>query len=121
MQCDQTVTSCGRNGVDNDIGCSGSDKDLVNVIVLIMGVLANCVINVLRGVILIDSHGQRGERALTSGEIVKETDVESAGFVNCGVVVVVLGQEVPVLVRPAIKHIAGRYVVGEVCSKGAAV
>lgn len=121
MQCDQAVTTSGRNSVDNDVGLSGCDEDLVNVVVLITGVLADRVINVLRGVILVDGHGQRGEWALTSGEVVEKTDVVGAGFVDRSVVVIPFGDEVAVLVIPAIKHTAGGHVVGEVCSERTAV
>ena len=56
MQCDHAVTTCGRKGVDNDVGFSGCDEDLVNVVVLVTGVLADGVINVLRGVVFVDGH-----------------------------------------------------------------
>ena len=45
--------------------------------------------------------------AFADGEGVEEADVEGAGLVHGGVVVVVLGQEVAVLVIPAVLHVAG--------------
>ena len=83
--------------------------------------MASGVIDVLRGVVLVDSHSQWGEFAFASGEVIEEADVECAGLVDGGVVVVALGKEVLVLVIPAVLHIAGRYVIGEVCGERTAV
>ena len=83
--------------------------------------MASGVIDVLWGVVLVDSHGQWGEITFASGEVIEEADVEGAGLIDGGVVVVAFGKEVLVLVIPAVLHIAGRYVIGEVCGERTAV
>ena len=75
---------------------------MVNVVVLVMSVLADSVIDVLRRIVLVDSNSQGSKVTFASGEIVEKADVESAGFVDCGIVVVVFSEEVTILVIPAI-------------------
>lgn len=103
MQRNEAIASGGRKSVDDYAGLTRCDKDLVDIVVLVTGVLAGGVVDVLLGIVFVDGHSQRGEVALTSGEIVEKTDVESAGFVDSGVVMVVFSQEVAVLVIPAIE------------------
>ena len=107
MQRDQTVTTGGRKGIGNNIGLSRGDENLVDVVVLVTDVLADRVINVLRGVVFVDGHSQRREGALTIGEVAEKTDIEGGGFVKSGVVMVAFSEKITVLIIPMILQIAG--------------
>ena len=94
---------------------------MVYVVILITGVLAYGVIDVLGGIVFVDGDCQSGEVALTGGEVVVKTYIEGAGLVNGGVVVAAFGKEISIMVIPPILHAAGRHIIGEVASERAAV